>query len=66
MKLNKGRIIQKYRNSKNSSRVFNIEPNPVINEDSLGDFSNMNTPIVRSAEADALRMILKKDAQGNV
>ena len=55
MKLNKGRIIQKYRNSKNSSRVFNVEPNPVINEDSLGDFSNMNTPIVCSAEASALR-----------
>ena len=54
MGLNNGAIIQKYRNSRNSARVFNVEPNPVSNEDSLGDVGNKNATLLHSAEANAL------------
>ena len=54
MGLNNGAIIQKYRNSRNSARVFNVEPNPVSNEDSLGDVGNKNATLLHSAEANPL------------
>ena len=54
MGLKNGAIIQKYRNSRNSSRVFNVETNPVSNEDSLGDVGIKNATLLHSAEANAL------------
>ena len=48
---NSAKIIQKYKNSQNRSRVFNVVPNPVINEGSLGNHSTLSAPLSHSDNA---------------
>ena len=57
---NPAKIIKKYRNPQNRSRVFNVVPNPVINEDSLDNHSTLSAPLSYSDNANADCYALKK------
>ena len=50
---NPAKIIKKYKGSQNRSRVFNVVPNSVINEDSLGNHSTLSAPLSHSDNANA-------------
>ena len=56
---NPAKIIKKYKGSQNRSRVFNVVPNSVINEDSLGNHSTLSAPLSHSDNANAGTNALK-------